>query len=360
MKGSIKLLTLFGLDIKIHVTFLILPILFGFVYTAHMGIVAGLRAVLFIGFVFTCVTFHEVCHSLVAKANKIKVTGITLLPIGGVASMGSIPEKPSQEFAISIAGPLFNISLAAILFLPIYLLVGHENFMHPSLATWSRTLSYAFWINIILAAFNLLPAFPMDGGRILRAILARRMEYRRATEIAVNFGHIFAILFGFIGLTSSPPNIILVVIAIFIYMAASSEEVQVDIRETIRSFRAEDVLPPKFATIRRDFPISKVLELIFHTHQEDFPVTEDGDLVGFLTRTDVVKAVHQFGMNKPAGDVMRKSFPRARPKDSLLKVQKLMSENKIKAIPVVEKEVLRGVITIEDITRVYSMLSLRR
>ncbi len=223
---SIKLLTVFGISIRIHFTFLLLPLIFAYFY--------GVKGVFLISFVFCCVTFHELCHSLQAKHFGVKVNEIILLPIGGVAAMGSIPENPSQEFKIAIAGPLFNIVLALALYLPAYFLLGPENLFNPGMDSWPATLAYAFWINPILALFNLLPAFPMDGGRLLRSFLARKMSYIKATRIAVGFGRTFAVLFGFVGLFSSPPNPILILIAFFIFIAASNEGMQVELKAALR------------------------------------------------------------------------------------------------------------------------------
>jgi len=347
MRGSIRLLKIFGISINVHITFLILPVIF-FAY-------AGFRGVFLILTVFVFVTAHELCHSLVAKRFGIKVPQITLLPIGGVATMGAIPEKPYQEFAISVAGPLFNVILGLLMFFPIYGLVGREAFFKPSLDSWPQTFSYLFWINPILAAFNLLPAFPMDGGRLLRAAFARKLGYRKATEIAVNFGHAFALIFAFIGILYS--HIMLIVIAVFIYMAASNEGTQVEVKEILKNYRVSDILPGKFLTLTKDVELSKVLEIIFHQHQEDFPVLENHKLVGFLTRNDVIYGMHQYGPNKRVGDIMRMTFPKARPQDSLVKVQSTMHKWGLKAVPVLKDDKLCGIITLEDISRVYIMMA---
>lgn len=224
MKWSLKIFTVFGIPIYIHLTFLILPLLF---YST-----AGFKGVFLVLFVFACVAAHELFHSLVARRFGVIVRGITLFPIGGVASLGSYPRKPSQELLIALAGPSFNIIFAAIMFYPLYKILGPEVLFSPSMNTWPSTAAYAFWINPWLAAFNLLPAFPMDGGRILRAFLAKRMSLRRATRIAAGVGHFFAVLFGFIGIRNG--NLMLIVIAIFIYMAASSEEFEVEMMENFK------------------------------------------------------------------------------------------------------------------------------
>lgn len=223
MRGAIKIFNIFGISIYIHLTFLILPVLF-FIYD-------GFKGVFLVLFVFTCVTLHELFHSLTAKKFGVRVKNITLFPIGGVASMGSVPEKPTQELLISLAGPAFNIIFSVVLFFPLYNILGPQVLFHPSMQTWPHTIAYAFWVNPSLALFNLLPAFPMDGGRILRAFLSQRLGLRKATQIAVGIGHFFALVFAVIGISSG--RYMLLIIAIFIYLAASSEGMQIEFREAL-------------------------------------------------------------------------------------------------------------------------------
>lgn len=349
MKGSIKLFTIFGISINIHITFFLLLLLV---------LPSGFKWIIIVVGIFFFVTVHELCHSLVAKYFGINVREITLLPIGGVSSMTKMPEKPSQEFLISIAGPLSNIVIIVVFFFPLKYLLGPEVLLHPlSTSTWPLVISYIYWINLMLAGFNLLPAFPMDGGRVLRALLATRLGYQKATRIAVNFGHIFALAFAYFGIVRF--NIILIIIAIFIYTAASSEELQVDVKETLKKFRVRDILPRDFLTLKPDTTLAKVLELIFHSHQEDFPVVDSEKLAGFVTRQDIMIGIHKFGMNQMVSDIMRKDFPRAKDTDSLIKAQIIMQENEMRAIPVVKDSQVLGVITLEDIGRVYAMASHR-
>jgi Zn-dependent protease len=352
MKGSIKLFEVFGISINIHITFLLLPLLF--------LMLGGFKSMVLVLIVFVCVTLHELTHSLVAKKFRINVKDITLLPIGGVASMSKMPESPKQEFLISIAGPLFNIILALFLFFIFYYAPWMPKWILRSPMsgdTWLHTIAWIPWINIFLAAFNLLPAFPMDGGRLLRSILATRIDYRKATKIAVNIGHVFAIFFGYIGFVHRHP--LLILIAIFIYMAASAEESHVNLKETLKGFKVKDVLSPEFLTLNRDTPVSKVLELVFHTHQEDFPVIDGKSMVGFVTRGDIITAVHKTGPTTPISDIMRSDVPTVSPEDRLTKVQRIMEENQIKALPVVRNSVIHGVVTLEDIGRVYSVMAQR-
>jgi len=349
MRGGIRLFKIFGISIYAHITFLILPLLF--------YVTSGVKGVALVLFVFTCVTVHELFHSVVAKRFGVAVRDITLYPIGGVASLGAYPEKPKQEFLIAIAGPAFNIIFSVALFYPLYAWLGPSVLFAPSLATWRSTIAYAFWINPMLAAFNLLPAFPMDGGRILRAFLTRRFGLRRATQIAVGLGNFFALVFGIFGILNG--HLMLVVIAIFIYMAAVSEESQVNLRESIKGFYVKDVLSKNFYTVSEGATLGSVLEFMFKSHQEDFPVVENGRLAGFLTRSDIIARVHSGQTNVAVSDVMRRSFPVARPADTLAHIQRKMEEFRMKAIPVVQDGALLGVVTLEDISRVYAVMTER-
>ncbi len=356
MRGSIRLFKIAGISINVHITFILLLLFFMY---------GGIKALFLITAIFCFVTLHELSHSLVAQKFGIKVKEITLLPIGGVASMSKMTEKPSEEFLISIAGPLLNIFVVLIFYFPLYLWQGPEKLFSfftsgPSLATWPHVVIYIYWVNLILAAFNLIPAFPMDGGRILRSILAQRMSFRRATKIAVNFGHIFALLFGYFGLMRG--HIFLIIIAIFIYMAASSEGMQVDVRETLKKFTVKDVISRQFLTLQKDATLAKVLELVFHSHQEDFPIVEEdsGRMIGFVTRKDIINGLHQRGTSSNVESIMRKKFPTLRESDFLTNAQNVMREHNVRALPVLKLGRVIGVITIEDITRVYSVMAERK
>ena len=238
MRGSVRLFRVFGIGINIHITFLLLLL---FVVSGGIKLFA-----LVIG-IFFFVTMHELCHSLTARRFGIETSEITLFPIGGVASMSNTPDKPMEELAISLAGPLSNMAVIALLFYPMRNFLGDAVFFHPlSISTWPLTVSYIYWINLALAVFNMIPAFPMDGGRILRSVLAVRMGKVKATRIAVRLGHFFALVFAYFGIVRG--NVILIAIAIFVYLAASSEEMQVHIKETLKKFKIRDILPADFLT----------------------------------------------------------------------------------------------------------------
>ncbi len=224
MRGSIKLFKIAGIRVNVHATFFLLLLLF---------LAMGIKWMFLISAVFFFVTLHELAHSIVARKFGINVKEITLLPIGGVASMNRMPEKPYQELLISLAGPLFNIAIVVIFFFPLYAIFGPETLFHPlSVNTLPLFIVQIYWINLMLAVFNLIPAFPMDGGRMLRAILAQKMGSVKATRIAVICGHVFSILFLVVGFLKG--HFILMLIAVFIYISASNEEMQVNMQERFK------------------------------------------------------------------------------------------------------------------------------
>ncbi len=358
MRGTFHLTRVFGIYIDIHFTFLLLLLFF--------FLLMGLKGLVLIIGVFFFVTVHELCHSLAAAYFGIKVKRITLLPIGGVAQMPEIPTKPLQELVISIAGPLSNVLVLLVLYFPLYFLIGKEKLIYPFLVLTGQAkftgdfsvLAQIYWINLVLAVFNMIPAFPMDGGRVLRAILSYRISYREATAIAVRLGHIFALLFAYVGIVYG--HIFLLLIAAFIYMAASSEGLQVEVREILKRYSIRDILARNFIHISPDAQLSKVLELIFHTHQEDYPVMdEDGHMVGFITRREVVYGVHERGKEAIVRDIMRRNFPAVDVSTRLDQVQKLMQKYGTHAMPVKRKGEIIGVVTLDDINRVYMMMSER-
>lgn len=225
MKGTFRIARVFGINIDIHFTFFLL---LGFFFW-----VMGLSGLVLISGVFLFVTIHELCHSLAAAYFGIKVRDITLLPIGGIASMPEFPAKPYQELIISLAGPVSNLIIILVFYYPLYIFLGKETLMYPFFVLTGQmkhmgqfnVIAHIYWINLILAAFNMIPAFPMDGGRVLRAILSYPMGHSKATGIAVRLGRIFSLIFAYFGIAKG--HILLVIIAVFIYTSASSEGLQI-------------------------------------------------------------------------------------------------------------------------------------
>ena len=220
-----RLFTLFGIEVRIDRTFWLLPAALSLWAAAQGGWQTGVRMLVLVLCVFGCVLGHEFTHGWRARSLGIRVPVITLYPMGGVASMMRIPKEPWQEFTISVVGPLFNFFLAFALYFPFLWAIGRENLFSPSLEDWPRTFANVFWVNPVLGLFNLVPAFPMDGGRMFRSLLALKLNYVRATRISVFLGQFFAILFFLLGIWKS--HTMLVLVGLYVYFAASNEMRQV-------------------------------------------------------------------------------------------------------------------------------------
>jgi Zn-dependent protease/CBS domain-containing protein len=380
---SIKIGTVKGIDIKIHLTFLL--IILWAAIEGSTGIGGGFRGAIFgiisTTLLFFCVVLHELGHSFQARRYKVNVRNITLLPIGGVAQMENIPEKPSQELAISLAGPAVNFAIAGLLaplalwilatqvavYLgqPAYLLsdTGQRvlSWILDSLfygTDWKALVFYLLSMNVSLGVFNLIPAFPMDGGRVLRALLALRLDYLRATRIAVNVGRGLAVLLGVTGLMLF--QLPLVLIAVFIYAGGGYERQMVEVKKALQGLQVRQAVTRQLRAVTPTTPLAHIMDLIFHGYQSNFPVVEGRQLVGVLVREDILATLRERGPNIPVGQVMRTDFPVVNLSDSLLHVQRLIAKSGVKAVPVVEDGFFRGLITLDKINETYTLLSTHR
>src|SRR5919199_1850 len=309
MGGAFKIGRFSGIDVRVHWTFILLLAFFAFIgYQASGSPLGALIATLTIVALFLCVLLHEFGHSLVAQSLGLEIHSITLLPIGGVSNLESLPEKPSDEVKITLAGPLVNVVLAPIFF-GVGLLLGAEPRMPTDLFTGVGSVGQFFfylgYLNVVLALFNLIPAFPLDGGRVLRGVLATRLGALRATEIASRVGQLFAFAFFFIGLLGG--NFLLALIAVFIFFGANGEAQMVRQRELTRGLTVSDVMgtKPRTETVTPNHTFGQVLELVIHGYQEDFPVLDDGKLVGMLTRNEIMTAAHSPEKYSSVRDLMK-------------------------------------------------------
>ena len=268
-----------------------------------------------VAIVFGCVVLHEMGHALVAQRSGVAVRSIILLPIGGVTLMedlGAQNSNPARDIRIALAGPLVNLAIAAIsgafilAFLPEANLFGRP-FVHPG--NLPRAL---FWSNVFLGAFNLLPAYPMDGGRVLRAYLSERMEYVRATRIAVTVGQGFAMLLIFLGVW----NPWLMLIGFFLFVGAQLEDRSVVFQSVLESVRMEDVMLTGFSTLSPADTLEDALHKAVHTLQDDFPVVRGMDMVGVISKQRIVEALRRGG-NGYVQSAMVRAFDIAQRSDSL-------------------------------------------
>lgn len=369
MRGSLKIGTVSGIDIRIHFTFI-----FIIIWAAAQGAVGlggvrgGLYAAISILLLFVCVTLHELGHSLVARHMGLRVRDITLLPIGGLARLETLPEKPLHELLIALAGPAVNLVIVIGLVLVIALVGSADVFFDlgylSHLLMGSRSLLalviYLLGANLMLALFNLIPAFPMDGGRVLRSLLAMWTSYPRATRIAARLGQLMAI--GLVLLAFSPfGNVSLALVALFVFTGASYEDKMVQIRSAMRGLLVRHALPvgPIRAVTPED-TLTDVLELSHRTRQRDFPVLRGGALVGVLSGDDLLAAVRRGGDYTRVEQVMRRDFPVVSPDEVLLKAQQLIAQTDLTALPVFDRGHFLGLISLADINRAYTGLSWRR
>jgi Zn-dependent protease/predicted transcriptional regulator len=355
MKWSYKIATVFGIPLKLHITFPMLIIGYAALFGYQYGLMAAFRGAILILLLFICVVLHELAHSRQAQRYGVTVRDVTLLPIGGVSNMEQIPEQPSQELKMALAGPLTSFAIGIVL-LGLNVLFGLDvtAFSIERLATSLGYLPvYLAWINIFLAVFNLLPAFPMDGGRVVRAYLAERMDYARATRIAASIGKLFAILFGIAGLLINP---FLIFIAFFVYLGASSEEQSVLIGEELRQYRVRDVMNTQCPALPGNTSLSGVVERFFKgSCRGVIPIIEEGSYVGLVSQDDILSAIHEHGLQGEVGTIAKKEIPSVSPDERLNEVYKKMQKYKVKAFAVKEDDQLLGVISMEDLGRAYSL-----
>jgi Zn-dependent protease len=300
MTWSIKLGRLAGIPLYVHWTFLILLGFIGWrAYTiSDQDIGAALGAVLMVIAVFGCVVLHELGHALMARRFGVPTSDITLLPIGGVARLQRIPEKPSQELLVALAGPAVNVVIAAVLIGGLLLSRKDLAEIMPTgnlFDAGSNPFGTLAFINIFLVVFNMIPAFPMDGGRVLRALMAMTMPYARATRLAATIGQSLAIAFGFLGLISNP---FLLLIALFVWIGAEAEARQVEERVNMKGAFVRDAMLTDYQTLSPDDSLGHAAELLLAGSQQDFPVVEDDDRhrpIGVLTRSSLMDGLSKAG-----------------------------------------------------------------
>jgi len=307
MSWSIPLGRIAGTEIRLHLTFLLLLAWIGLAHGIAGGMAEALQGIVFICLLFGCVLLHEFGHVAAARRYGVKTPDITLLPIGGVARLERIPEKPSEELVVALAGPAVNVVIAALLFLalggvpPVEAAANLESPAHGLLAR-------LFWVNVTLVVFNLVPAFPMDGGRVLRALLAMRLGARQATAIAASIGQALAFGLGLWGLLAGAP--LMVFVALFVWLGAQAEAQAVQLRELSRGMMAEDAMITRFESLATDARIADAAELLIRTAQTDFPVVDGaGRLRGILTRSGMVRALQEAGPDSPVLEAMQRDVP---------------------------------------------------
>ncbi len=349
---SWRLGTLAGIPVFVHASFSILLV---WVAISHLrrgdGTAAILAGLLFTLSIFGCVVLHELGHALVARRFGVRTRDITLLPIGGVARLESMPEKPTHELLVALAGPAVNLLIALVLLGVLLFLhgpMGPEGLQVASGPFLTRLL----WVNVALAVFNLLPAFPMDGGRVLRSAFALRLDRTRATELAARIGQAMALLFGVLGLLYNP---FLVLIAIFVWMGARAEASMVQMKSALHGIQVNQAMITDYHTLGPTQPLSEVVDLTLATFQQDFPVLEAGRPVGVLTHADLIRGLTEAGPSTPVQAVMQREFSLASPIESLEVALARLQESPCRALLVVRDHRLLGMVTPDNVTELLTM-----
>jgi Zn-dependent protease/predicted transcriptional regulator len=344
---SIKIARVGGIDIFIHLTFVLLVAWVAIArYAEHQSLAEAAYGLTFILSVFAIVVLHELGHAMAARWFGIPTRDITLYPIGGVARLERIPEDPKQEFIVAIAGPLVNVVLASLLYL-LLSQVPDPAVLDRVEKVGSKLMAELFWVNVGLVVFNMIPAFPMDGGRVLRAVLAMFLPHVRATQIAATLGQAFAFVLGFWGLMSGSP--IPIFIAFFVWMAAAQESHHVSVKSALAGVPVSDAMITRYQTLQPNQPLRDVVELILSGFQQDFPVTRQGEVVGMLTRNDVVERLKSQGEEIPVEQAMTSHFSTADPFETLERAFFRLQECECHSMPVIHRGQLVGLLTPENV-----------
>lgn len=335
-----------GIEIYVHGTFLLF---LAWVAAANwlrgQGLAGAIAGTGFVLAVFGCVVLHELGHALMARRFGIRTRNIMLLPIGGVARLERMPEAPRQELLVALAGPAVNLAIAAML---AAVITAREQL--ASLAaidvTHGSMLDRLLVINVFLAGFNLLPAFPMDGGRVLRALLAHRMAYKRATQIAAATGQAISLLLGVVGLFANP---MLVFVALFVWIGAAQEAGAVELREALHGVPVRRAMLTEFVVLQPYDTLGYAAEQILAGSQQDFPVLDGDRVVGVLTREGLIAGLARLGAQGSVADAMARSFESADDREALETAFERMQSSGSRAMPVLHGERLVGLLTTENV-----------
>jgi Zn-dependent protease len=335
-----------GIGVYVHATFLVLLAWIALVHwQQHQSWAAVGAGLLYILALFACVVLHEFGHALTAARYGIRTRDITLLPIGGLARLERMPDDPTQELKVALAGPAVNVVIAAILFAWLQVAGAWQPVDRVGVAT-GGFVERVLVANILLVGFNLLPAFPMDGGRALRALLAMRMEYTRATAWAASIGQGMAILFAFVGLFWNP---FLVFIALFVWIGAASESSTVQMKSALAGIPVRRAMLTHFRTLSPSSTLQDAVDLILTGAQQDFPVVAGGRFQGMLTRKDLLRGLEEGGRDAPVVEHMRDACAIAESSQMLEGVLANLNGRDCQTIPVLERGELVGLVTLDNV-----------
>jgi Zn-dependent protease len=347
MKWSWKIARLWDIDVYVHATFLLIIGWVAYSYWIQFErLNAVLGGVLFILALFACVVLHEYGHALMARRFGVKTRDITLYPIGGVARLERIPEKPIEELWVALAGPAVNVVIAFVL--AGYLAFsGDFNLAGLFSITSGDFLPRLLAANVLLVAFNLIPAFPMDGGRVLRALLALKMDHVRATQIAATIGQGLAFLFGLAGLFGNPS---LLFIAFFVWIGAEQEASMARIKHALGGIPVSRAMQTNYQTLSPRDTLGRAVELILAGSQQDFPVVEGDRVLGILERETLIKALSTGGQDQAVVATLRTDLPQIDSHEMVEQALARIEQSGARMLPVTHAGRLAGLITPENIT----------
>jgi len=364
MRGAFRLLTVSGIDIKVHFTFPLILVLGAVDWGSKYGTSGAAFGALLMLALFVCVVLHELGHSLVAQRFGIHVREIVLLPIGGVAMLGRMPRKPIQELLIAIAGPLVNVAIA----LGLGLYLGFQGDLPldgsrlmqlseapPSTQTLLQWLLYA---NVSLFVFNLLPAFPMDGGRILRAILAMFIGFSRATRVAAGVGQMLALALGLFAIING--QILLALVAAFVFLGAGQERAVEEARTLLSTLRLGDAYNKYALTLAPGDSVHRVIDYLLTSYQPDFAVVLGGQLHGVVTRNAVLQSLATGQDQSYVTGIMNRDVLRLDAGISLAQAREKMAEASAPVAAVFEVERFLGLVNQDDINEALQIAAFLR
>jgi Zn-dependent protease/CBS domain-containing protein len=353
MKWSFHIGTFFGIPVNVHLSFLLLPAWVAMVsWQQSHSVAAVVTGIIYILSVFVCVVLHEFGHALTARRYGIRTRDVTLLPIGGVARLERMPDDPRQELWVALAGPAVNVVIAGVL-LGVAKAMGDASISTSFAVSAASFVGLLIFTNLMLVAFNLLPAFPMDGGRVLRALLATRMAYARATRVAASIGQTMAFLFALVGLFGIPglyaPNPLLILVAFFVWIGAAQESRIVQIQRTLSGVTVAQAMLTDFRTLAPGDTLATAIELTLTGTQRDFPVVDAGRIEGVLEQGDLLAALARGGPDTRVADVMRREFERMDVAEDLVTAFQRLRMSSSNSAPVMTQDRLVGLVTRENV-----------
>lgn len=362
MKWSFRIGAIAGIDVRLHVTFLAILVLGGLAFQGAHGFVGVVFGVVLVSSLFACVTLHELGHGLAARAFGVEVREIVLLPIGGVARLAREPHRPAHELVIALAGPLVNALIAAVLALLASQTVGIQALSaRVATAPSARVLLVIlYWANVGLATFNMIPALPMDGGRVFRALLSMLLGRLRGTEIATSVAQVLAVVLTayFVSQTpaGSPSQMLYVALGLFVMLTSGQERLLVRTQETLRSLRAGEVCDPNAPVFAPSETVGSVVDHLLRSPQAHYAVMHGTRLVGTLSREDAIVAA-EVGLGGYVSGIMHRDILEADTETPLDELRARLLELDGAPIAIVNVEGFVGLLSLEDLARVATIAS---